>query len=121
MATSYLPLYRPADRVTFTAGVAITAGAPVMVSAPWTAVPATSAGATAYVGIAGHGAGAGDSLTVEVGRVIHELTAGEAISAGDLLSIGSNGRVVKVAGEASPVFLALSSVSADKPVAALQL
>lgn len=120
MATSYLPLYRPADRVTFTAGGAIEAGAPVEISDAWTVVTAAASSA-AYVGLAGHAAGEGDDLTVEVGRVIHELIAGEAIAAGDLLTIGSDGEVVKTVEDAPAVFLAVSAASADNPVAALQL
>lgn len=123
MAThSYLPLYRPADTVTFTVDgdTDITAGTPLEVGAlDWSVITA-SAGSDKYVGVAGHNASPGDHVTVEVGKVIHELTAGEAISRGARLTTAADGKVAPVV-DGDALFLALSSAAADGAVSAIQL
>lgn len=117
--SDYLPLYRPGQTLTFRATAAITGGTPVELGiSDWSIQPA-AADSLKVVGIAGHDAAIGDQVTVESGRVVHELTAGAAITRGSLLGPAGGGKVKTVA--AGAVWLALNSAAADKPVAAMQL
>ena len=63
----YLPLFRPGQTVTFDVTTAVTGGQPVEVGAADRSVAPAAAGTNKYVGIAGHDAAVGDTVTVEVG------------------------------------------------------
>lgn len=119
MSNSYLPLFRPAQTVTFNATAELAAGQPVEVSATdWGVAPAAAASAK-YVGVAGHDAGVGDKVTVEVGKPIHELKAVGAVTRGQQLETAVGG--VRTLADGSAVFLALTSAADGALVAAIQL
>lgn len=121
MATkSYLPLYRPADTVTFTASAAIVAGQVVQVGATDMSVAPAGAASTSVVGVAGHNAAVGERVTVEVGKPIHELKAVGAIVRGAKLEAAAGGGVSTL-DEGAAIFLALSSANNGALVRAIQL
>lgn len=120
MATNYLPLYRPGQTVTFGVTAAVTAGQVVEVGTADFAVAPAAAASTKVVGVAGHDAGIGDKLTVEVNKPIHELKAVGAITRGQRLETAAAGGVrTHAAGD--PVFLALTSAIDGATVKAIQL
>ena len=118
----YLPLYRPGDTVTFSVTSDVVAGVPVQVGAVDMSVEPAEDGTESYVGIPGHDAAAGDNVTVEIGKPIHELTAVGSVARGDRLAVVEGG-VAAVDPEAGdlPAFLALASAADGAPVAAIQL
>lgn len=88
---NYLPLYRPADTLTFDVTAPVIGGQAVEVGATNRSVAPAAAGTRKYVGVAGHDAAIGDKVTVEVGKVVHELTAAGAVALGaELESAGGN-------------------------------
>ena len=115
--TSYLPLFRPGDTVTFNASTAVTAGQLVQVgAADWSVAPAAAA-STSVVGVAGHDAAVGDKVTVEVGKVIHELVAAGAVARAARVEPAASGKVSTLAdGTAYGVALAASADGAAVPV-----
>jgi hypothetical protein len=116
----YLPLFRPGDTVTFAATSAVTGGQPVEVGSADRSVAPAAAASVKYVGIAGHDAAAGEDVTVEIGKPIHELTASGAVTRGQRLEAAGSGKVrTLAAGQA--LFLALSSAVDGATVQALQL
>jgi predicted RecA/RadA family phage recombinase len=120
MVTSYLPLYRPGDTVTFTASAALTAGQVVEVGATdWSVAPAADASAK-VVGVAGHDAKLGDKVTIELGKPIHELKAVGVITRGQKLEAAAAGSVRTLAAGAA-IFLAVASATDGAAVAAIQL
>ncbi|TDX78716.1 uncharacterized protein DUF2190 [Rathayibacter sp. PhB151] len=116
----YLPLYRPGQTVTFAVTTAVTAGQAVEVGATDFSVAPAAAASSKYVGVAGHAAAVGDKVTVEIGKVIHELTATGAVTRGQRLELAAAGRVRTLAA-GTAVFLALTSAADGAPVKALQL
>ena len=116
--SDYLPLYRPGDTLTFGVTAEVTGGTPVDLSGDWAVKPA-AADSTTVVGIAGHDAGIGDKVSVEVGAVVHELTASAAITVGDHLAPAGGGKVKTVA--SGGLWLALASAAANAAVPALKL
>ena len=120
MAKSYLPLFRPADTVTFGVTAAVTAGQVVEVGAADMSVAPAGAASAKVVGLAGHDAAIGDKLTVEVGKPIHELKASGAITRGQRLE-GAAAGAVKTAAAGTAVFLALTSAADGATVRAIQL
>ena len=116
--SDYLPLYRPGDTLTFGVTAEVTGGAPVDLSGDWAVKPA-AADSTTVVGIAGHDAGIGDKVTVEVGAAVHELTASAAVTVGDHLAPAGSGKVKTAA--SGGLWLALASAAADAAVPALKL
>lgn len=119
MAANYLPLFRPGQTVTFGVTTAVTAGSLVEVGAADWAVQPAADGSTSVVGVAGHDAGVGDKVTVEVGRVIHEFTAQADITRGGPVAPAGAG-AVKPAAEATPFGIALASAAADALVPVVQ-
>lgn len=116
----YLPLFRPADTVTFEVTTAVTGGHPVQVGSADFAVEPAAAASSSYVGVAGHDAAVGDRVTVEVGKPIHELVASGAVARGALLEAAGAGAVRTVnAGRA--IFLALTSAADGETVQAVQV
>ena len=122
MATpkNYLPLYSPAELVTFTATSAVEAGQVVQVGTADMSVAPAAAGSTSVVGIAGHDANQGDKVTVEVGKTIHELKATGAVTRGGNLKVAANGAVT-AAGSDPAVFRALTSAVDGALVRVIQL
>ena len=121
MPKSYLPLFRPADTVTFGVTSTVNAGQAVEVSATADmSVAPAAAGSAKYVGVAGHDAAVGDKLTVEVGKPIHELKAVGAIARGAKLECAASG-AVRTATEGAAIFLALTSATDGALVRAVQL
>ena len=116
--SDYLPLYRPGATVTFSATADVVGGTPVDLSGDWAVKPA-AADSKSVVGVAGHDAGVGDKVTVEVGAVIHELTASAAITQGALLAPAGGGKVKTVTEGGQ--WLALASAAANAAVPALKL
>lgn len=120
MAKSYLPLFRPGDTVTFGVTTAVTAGTPVEVgSADMTVAPAAAASAK-VVGVAAHDAAIGDKVTVEVGKVIHQLTAAGIVTRGQRLETAGAGKVRTLAA-GTAVYIALTSAADGATVRAIQL
>lgn len=104
------PIYlEPGDTVTCTAAAAVTGSRFVKATAGGLgnrpSVTPAGAGDTAY-GVAHYDAASGDSVPVKrVGT--HGVTAGAALSAGDLVSVGADGKAVKataidIAGSVAP-------------------
>ncbi|MBO3663727.1 capsid cement protein [Microbacterium stercoris] len=120
MATSYLPLFRPGDTVTFGVSSAVTAGQAVEVGTVDMSVAPAAAGSAKYVGVAGHDAAVGDKVTVEIGKPIHELKASGAITRGQKLETAAAGAVRTLAA-GTAVFLALTSAADGALVRAIQL
>ena len=120
MAKNYLPLFRPGQTVTFGVSAAVTAGQVVEVGAVDFAVAPAAAASAKVVGVAGHDAAVGDKLTVEVGKVIHELKAVGAITRGQRLEAAAAGSVRTLAA-GTALFLALTSAADGATVKALQL
>lgn len=116
----YLPLFRPGDTVTFTATAAVTGGQPVEVSTADRGVAPAAAASAKYVGVAGHDAATGETVTIEIGKPIHELTASGAVTRGQKLEAAGSGKVRTLAAGAA-IFLALSSAADGAAVQALQL
>ena len=120
MAKSYLPLFRPGQTVTFGVTAAVTAGQLVEVGSVDFAVAPAAAASAKVVGVAGHDAAVGDKVTIEVGKVIHELTASAAITRGQKLEAAGSGSV-RTLSTGAAIFLALSSAADGAPVKAIQL
>ncbi len=120
MAKSYLPLFRPGQTVTFGVTTAVTAGTPVEVgTADMSVAPAVAASAK-VVGVAGHDAAVGEKVTVEVGKVIHQLTASGPVTRGQRLEAAGGGRVRTLAA-GTAVYIALTSAADGAAVRAIQL
>ena len=117
--TDYLPLFRPADTVTFNVTADVTGGHPVQLGSTDRSVAPAEAGSTTYIGVAGHDAKTGDKVTVEVGKVIHELTASGAIPRGSQVESSGAGRV-RVATTGTVIGLALSTAADGATVQVLQ-
>lgn len=117
---NYLPLHRPGQVVTFGATSAVTAGQVVELgSADWSVAPAAAASAK-VVGVAGHSAGVGDKVAVEVNKVIHELKAVGAVTRGQKLETAASGGVRTLAA-GTALYLALASAVDGAPVPVIQL
>ena len=99
--SQYLPKYRPGDTITFVAAAAITGGHPVEVGATDHAIIPASAGSAKVVGVAGHDAGVGDLVTVEVAKPVHILTASGAIAQGTKVEAAGSGKVRTLASGAA--------------------
>ena len=127
MAKSYLPIFRPGDTITFGVTAAVSGGQLVEVGSADSTVAPAAAGSAKVVGVAGHDAGVGDLVTVEVAKAVHELTAAGAIARGDLLGAAADGAVSTLSepaeGDAAPraLFLALTSATDGALVRAIQL
>lgn len=120
MPKSYLSLFRPADTVTFGVTAAVTAGQVVQVGAADWAVAPAAADSTSVVGVAGHDAAVGDKVTVEVGKVIHELIASGPIARGTRVEAATGGKVATLSGEAA-FGVALASAVDGAAVPVVQL
>lgn len=120
MSKSYLPLFRPGQTVTFGVTTAVTAGTPVEVGTADMSVAPAAAASAKVVGVAGHDAAVGEKVTVEVGKVIHQLTASGAITRGQRLETAGAGKVRTLAA-GTAVYLALTSAIDGAPVRAIQL
>lgn len=107
---------------TSTASAGVTGGQIVEVSGSGTVGPA-AAGSVKAVGVAAHDAGNGSRVTVHpLGGVVHELTAGASITAGQPLKVGATaGAVIPLAGGApgAQVGFALTSAAQDGKVQVL--
>jgi hypothetical protein len=115
----YLPLFRPADTVTFDVTAAVTGGHPVEVGATDRSVAPAAAGSNKYVGVAGHDAAIGDKVTVEVGKPIHQLVALGAIARGAKVETAGAGKVRTLAGGTN-IGLALTAAADGAAVQVLQ-
>lgn len=116
----YLPLYRPADTVTFDVTTAVVGGQPVEVgSADFSVAPAAAA-SDSYVGIPAHDAAVGDKVVVEIGKPIHEVTASGAVTRGTLLEAAGAG-AVRTLNAGRAILLALTSAADGETVQAIQV
>lgn len=115
----YLPLFRHGQTVTFDVTAAVTGGTPVEVGAADRSVAPAAAASTTYVGVAGHDAAVGDSVTVEVGKPVHQLTASGAITRGARLETAGAGRV-RTRTTGTDIGLALTSAADGAAVQVLQ-
>ncbi|RKS16741.1 uncharacterized protein DUF2190 [Arthrobacter sp. AG1021] len=115
----YLPIHRPGDTVTFDVTTAVVGGHPVQVGATDRSVAPAAAASTSYVGIAGHDAAIGDKVTVEVGKVIHELKASGEVALGASLEAAGAG-AVRTATTGTVIGLALTAAADGKLVQVLQ-
>jgi hypothetical protein len=91
----YIPVFKPGDDLTLTAGATTTGGQLMYVSAANTVSPTTGATA-AWLGVATQDAASGAKVGVTSGGV-QELVAAATIAAGDVLIPASNGRVTPIA------------------------
>lgn len=111
----YAPNYFPAERLTFTAGAAITGGQLVYISAANTVSP-TSAATGAWVGVAAHDA-ANTALVAVYAVGVHTLAASGAIAAGANVIAAAAGAVATIASDASDgqniVGVALSAAASN--------
>lgn len=90
----YIPVFKPGQDVTMTAGAAIVGGELVYVSAA-NAVQKTSASTAAWLGVATTDAASGAKVGITSGGV-QELIASAAIAVGDVLVPAANGRVAPI-------------------------
>lgn len=93
----YTPVFVPGTAVTLQASAAITGGQVVSVTGVSTVGPAPAASAKA-IGVAAHDAASGAKVTVHIGKLVHESTAQGAVTAGDLLQVGTVAGSVATAG-----------------------
>lgn len=109
----YMPIFKPGEDITLTAGAAINAGELVYASAANTVLK-TSAATAAWVGVAKTDAASGAKVGVTSGGV-QELTAGGAIAIGVNVIPAADGKVVTVgAGTAFTVVgIAITTAAAD--------
>lgn len=115
----YLPIHRPGQTITFGVTSAVTGGQLVQVGAADLTVAPAVADSASVIGVAGHDAAVGDKLTVEVGKVIHELTAAGAIVRGSHVE-PAGGATVRTLADSEPFGLALNSAANGQPVRVLQ-
>ncbi|WP_374978103.1 capsid cement protein [Microbacterium trichothecenolyticum] len=120
MAKSYLPLFRPGDKVTFNVTTAVTAGQVVEVGTADRSIAPAAAASAKVVGVVGHDAGIGDKATVEVGKPVHLLKASGAITRGQRLETAAAGAVRTLAA-GTAVYIALTSAADGASVEALQI
>lgn len=99
--SDYTPLYVPGDAYTSTASATIVGGQLVEVSGTDTVGPA-GANSLKVVGVAAFDAASGARVTIYLGKVIHEVTASGAITAGDLLVAAAAGKVSTLAVVTTP-------------------
>jgi sulfate adenylyltransferase subunit 1 (EFTu-like GTPase family) len=82
----YAAIFLPGQRITLQASGTITGGDLLAVSGSGTVAKAAALASTAYVGVAGHDATAGQKVTVVCAGVVHESIADGAVTAGDQLT-----------------------------------
>jgi hypothetical protein len=113
---SYLPLYQPGVAPTLKAGAAITGGQVVEITGEHEVGPA-GVDSTAWVGVAGFDAAAGDDVVVYAGGVQRPVASG-AVAAGALLECGAAGTVATAATPAhgTVVGVALSAAADGESV-----
>ena len=92
----YIPVFKPGQDITLTAGAAIVGGRLVAASAANT-VTETSASTAAWVGVAVQDAASGAKVGVTSGGV-QEIVASAAIAVGDVLVPAATGRVAPIGG-----------------------
>lgn len=104
MANECIPLYRPGQDVTATAGAAITGKTFVDITAALDAADGTlptvspATGASKVFGVAARDAAKDDRVPVIRGaKVIIPVTAGGTIAVGEEVEVGSAGKAVKLA------------------------
>lgn len=90
----HIPHNKPGTAVTFATSAAVTGGQLVAITSDDTVGPA-GAGSSAWVGVAGFDAEAGDKVTVESGGV-HELGSTGAIAAGGVVVSAAGGKVAAI-------------------------
>lgn len=90
----YVPVFKPGEDITLTAGAAITGGQLVALSAANTVVP-TSAATGAWIGVAAQDAASGEKVAITAGGV-QEPLVGSAVVVGDRLIPAASGRVVPI-------------------------
>lgn len=92
----YVPVFKPGQDLTLTAGSAITGGQMVSLSAANTVIPTTAASA-AWIGVARQDAASGASVVVSLGGV-QEVIVNAAVAAGDVVMTATTGRVTPLTG-----------------------
>lgn len=90
----YIPIFKPGEDITMTAGAAITGGRLVFVSAANT-VQETAGATAAWLGVATTDAASGAKVGVTSGGV-QEVTASGAVAVGDVLVPAAAGRVAAI-------------------------
>lgn len=91
----YIPVFRPGQDITMTAGAAITGGRLVVISAANTVIESAGINA-AWLGVAVQDAASGAKVGVTSGGV-QEVTASGAVAVGDAVVPAAAGRVATVA------------------------
>ncbi len=94
--SDYVPVFKPGDDLTLTAGSAITGGQLVSLSAANTVVP-VSAATAAWMGIALQDAASGAPVVVSA-QGVHEVAVAAAVVAGDVVIPAATGRVTPIGG-----------------------
>lgn len=90
----YVPVFKPGEDLTFTAGAAIVGGRLVAISGANT-VTETGGATAAWIGVATQDAASGAKVAVTSGGV-QEVTAAAAVVAGDILIPAATGRVTPI-------------------------
>ncbi len=90
----YVPVFKPGEDITLTAGAAITGGRLVRASAASTVVE-TSAAVASWIGVATTDAASGGKVGITSGGV-QEVTASGAVAVGDVVIPAANGRVAAI-------------------------
>ena len=89
----YLPAFRPGDTVTFDVTAAVTGGRIVELGTADRAVAPAGAASVMVIGVAGHDAGIGDKVTVEVSKPIDLLPCAAAVARGAKVEAAAGGKV----------------------------
>jgi mannitol-specific phosphotransferase system IIBC component len=92
----YVPVFKPGQDITLTAGSAITGGQLVTLSAANTVIPAAGTSAV-WIGVARQDAASGASVVVSLGGV-QEVIVAAAVVAGDVVMPAATGRVTPLTG-----------------------
>lgn len=90
----YIPVFKPGQDITLTAGAAIVGGRLVGLSAANTVIE-TAASTAAWVGVAVQDAASGAKVGVTSGGV-QEIVASAAVAVGDVLVPAATGRVAPI-------------------------
>ena len=89
----YLPAFRPGEVVTFDVTTAVVGGRYVQLGAADRSAAPAGAASTTVLGVAGHDAGVGDKVAVEVNKVIHLVPCAAAVARGAKVEAAAAGKV----------------------------
>lgn len=111
--SDYTPLYMPGTQFTTTTSAAVVGGQLAVVTGSGT-MGVAGAGSVGAVGVYAQDAGSGARVTVHLSKMIHVVTAGAAVTAGQSLKPGAAGTVIPwVSGtDAADLFIGIALTTA---------